>query len=162
MTWIGQLYEIEKRAKDLEPHDRKTLRKKEAKPILRALGKWMKNQRDCVLPKDPIGKAISYALSNWRALNRYVYDGELAIDNGASERDIRPIKIGRHNWQFAGSDTGGRTAAILFSIIRTCERNSVDPFMYLRDVLTRLPDHPANQIDELLPDRWQPVNTANS
>ena len=158
MAWIGQLYAIEKRARDLEPHQRKALRKDEAKPILRTFGKWLKQQHDRVLPKDPIGKAVNYALSNWRALNRYVYDGELSIDNGASERDIRPIKVGAHNWLFAGSDAGGRTAAIHFSIIRTCERHGIDPFAYYRDVLTRLPDHPINQIDELLPDRWQPMN----
>ena len=86
----------------------------------------------------------------------------MSIDNGASERDIRPIKIGAHNWLFAGSDAGGRTAAIHFSIIRTCERHGIDPFAYYRDVLARLPDHLVNQIDEWLPDRWQPLDAPTS
>ena len=162
MAWIGQLYEIEKRAKDLEPAERKALRKREAKPILRTFGKWLKQQRDQVLPKDPIGKGVHYVLSNWRAMNRYIYDGELSIDNGASERDIRPIKVGANNWLFSGSDAGGRTAAIHFSIVRTCERHGIDPFAYYRDVLTRLPDHPISRIDELLPDRWQPQSEPTS
>jgi hypothetical protein len=104
-----------------------------------------------------MGEAIRYTLSNWQALNRDIKDGELAIDNSASECAIRPIAIGRKNWLFAGSDTGGRTAAIRFSLIRSAERHQLDPFAYLRDVLKRLSDLPLSQIEELLPDRWQPM-----
>lgn len=157
MGYIGRLYEIERRAEELEPEDRRDLRRAEAKPILEEFHRWLLQRQQDALPKSPIGEAIRYTLSNWEALNRYVEDGELSIDNSASERAIRPIAIGRRNWLFAGSDTGGRTAAILFSVIRSCERHEVDPFAYLRDVLARLPDHPVNQLDELLPDRWQPT-----
>ena len=159
MAWIRQLYDIERRAEDLDDQPRRELRQREARPILDELGQWMQQQQAKLRPKSPIGEAVRYALSNWTALNRYVDDGRLSIDNSASERDIRPIAVGRHNWQFAGSDTGGRTAAILFSIIRSCERNDVEPYAYLRDVLARLPDHPANQLDDLLPRRWQPRDT---
>jgi len=157
MGYIGKLYEIEKRAKALEPARRQSLRAREAKPILNEFHDWLKDQQDQALPKSPMGEAIRYTLSNWEALNRYTEDGELAIDNSASERAIRPIAVGRRNWLFAGSDTGGRTAAILFSLIRSAERHQLDPFAYLRDVLKRLPDLPRSQIDELLPDRWQPM-----
>ena len=82
--------------------------------------------------------------------------GDLAIDNNAAERALRRIAIGRKNWLFAGSDTGGRTAAILFSLIATCQRHDVEPVAYLKDVLTRIAAHPANQLAELLPNRWKP------
>jgi hypothetical protein len=162
MGYIAQLYEIEKRAKDLGDNERRDLRQNEAIPILDKFRAWLEAQQQEALPKSPIGEAIHYALSNWTALNRYVEDGALSIDNSASERAIRPIAVGRHNWLFAGSDTGGRTAAILFSLIRSCERHDIDPFAYLRDVIARMPDHPINQLDALLPDRWQPRDaTAN-
>ncbi len=108
-----------------------------------------------MLPKSPIGAAIGYARSNWVALNRYTEAGFLEIDNNASERAVKPVAIGRRNWLFAGSEEGGRTAAILFSLASTCKALKLDPFAYLRDVLDRVSTHPARRIDELLPDRWK-------
>jgi len=84
-------------------------------------------------------------------------DGELNIDNNIAERALRRIAIGRNNWTFLGSDTGGHTAATLFALVATCERHHVNPFDYLRDVLTRIAAHPMNQLADLLPDRWQPA-----
>ena len=74
-----------------------------------------------------------------------------------SERALRRIAVGRNNWQFVGSDNGVATAAIMFSLIATCERHQVNPFDYLRDVLTPVASHPHNRLDELLPDPWQPL-----
>jgi hypothetical protein len=101
-----------------------------------------------------MGQAIGYALSNWPALCRYTEAGFLAIDNNASERALRGLAIGRKNWLFCGSDTGGRTAAVLASVLVSIQRHGLNPFVYLRDVLTRLPQHPADRLEELLPDRW--------
>ena len=109
------------------------------------------------LPKSPMGQAITYALNQWDALCVYTSDGELNIDNNVAERALRRIAVGRNNWLFMGSDNGGRTAAILFSLIATCERHRVNPFDYLRDVLTRIAAHPMNRLAELLPNRWQPA-----
>ena len=97
--------------------------------------------------------AIHYVLANWPALVRYTDDGDLSIDNNAAERAMRPVALGRKNWVFAGSDNGGRTAAVLYSMVATCRRHGLDPFAYLKDVIARLSDHPANRIDELLPDQ---------
>lgn len=94
------------------------------------------------------------------ALTRYVDDGHLEISNNAAERAIRPLALGRKNWLFAGSDNGGRTAAVLFSLIATCQRHKVEPLSYLRDVLTRIAAIPITQLAELLPDRRQAA-TAN-
>jgi transposase len=95
-------------------------------------------------------------LNQWEALCVYTTDGDLAIDNNAAENALRRIAVGRKNWLFAGSDNGGRTAAILFSLIATCQRHGVEPFAYLRDVLTRIAAHPHHRLSELLPNQYQP------
>jgi hypothetical protein len=88
-------------------------------------------------------------------LKRYTTDGDLHIDNNLSERTLKLIGIGRNNWLFVGSDQGGKTAAVLFSFTATCKHLAIDTFAYLRDVLTRLPTHPADRREDLLPHRWQ-------
>jgi transposase len=113
-----------------------------------------------VLPKSPIGQAISYALSNWAALIRCCEDGDLKIDNNGAERNLRGIAVGRKNWLFFGSDNGGWTAAILTSFTATCKSLNIDPFAYLRDIFERISAHPANRLEELLPDKWQSAQSA--
>jgi hypothetical protein len=156
LAFIRRLYEIEKRGKDLASAERARLRQEESRPVLEALRKWLGEQSggpSPALPKSPIGVAIHYVLANWPALVRYTDDGDLSIDNNAAERAMRPVALGRKNWVFAGSDNGGRTAAVLYSMVATCRRHGLDPFAYLKDVIARLSDHPANRIDELLPDQ---------
>jgi transposase len=154
LAWIRRLYDVEDQAKSLTDAERCALRQAEAVPLLTAICQWLTEQRQAVLPKSPMGQAISYALSNWQALCRYTETGFLAIDNNAAERALRGIAIGRKNWLFCGSDNGGRTAAILASVLASCQRQKLDPFVYLRDVLTRLPEQPADRLDDFLPDRW--------
>jgi transposase len=151
---IRQLYDLEHQAKELPASKRALLRQQEARPLLDSFAAWLDQQRQTALPKSPIGQAIAYARSNWEALVRYTDDGDLSIDNNAAERAIRPIAIGRKNWLFAGSDNGGQTAAILFSFIASCQRAKLEPFAYLRDVLTAIATYPAERLEELLPDRW--------
>lgn len=115
---------------------------------------WLQEEKPKVVPKSPLGQAIGYVWSNWTALNRYLEAGFLNIDNNASERALRPIAVGRNNWTFCGSDRGGRTAAVLSSLVHSCKRLGVEPFGYLRDVLARVNTHPASRIAELLPDQW--------
>ena len=88
------------------------------------------------------------------ALTRYTEAGFLQIDNNASERALRAVAVGRKNYLFAGSDAGGRSAAVLYSVVGTCRRLGLDPFAYLRDAFARLPTLPAGRVDDLLPDRW--------
>ena len=80
--------------------------------------------------------------------------------NNGAERSLRHIVVGRNNWLFYGSDQGGRTGAILTSLIATCKRQHVEPFAYLRDLFTRISTHPQHQLDDLLPDRWQAARSA--
>jgi transposase len=160
LAWIGRLYEVEKRARELSLPARQALRQAESVPILTALCQWLHEQRQAVLPKSPFGQAVTYALNNWTALGRYTEAGFLAIDNNVAEREMKRIAIGRKNWLFTGSDRGGDTAAVLYSLTSTCQRHGADPFAYLRDVLARLPDQPPGRCEELLPDRWSEAQRA--
>ena len=135
-----------------------------ALPKLATFRPWLEALHEETLPKSPIGTAARYALHNWEALIRYCADGELAIDNNLAERAVKPCAIGRKNWLFCGNDNGGRTAAILFSLIGSAKRHHLDPFAWLRDVLTRMPvlraknaSIPETLLQPLLPDAWAPT-----
>jgi transposase len=162
LAYYGQLYEIERRAKGLQADEalRRQMRQDLAVPILEQMEKWLKDQKDQVLPKSPMGEAIGYALNNWTALVRYTEHGFLAIDNNVAEREMKTIAIGRKNWLHLGSENGGHTAAVLFSFTSTCRRLNVEPWAYLKDVLTRLPTTPTEHLTDLLPDRWQAPRAA--
>ena len=103
-------------------------------------------------------KALDYSLKRWVALTRYLDDGAVPIDNNHIEQQIRPVAVGRKNWLFAGSERAGRRAAAVMSLIQSAKLNGLDPHVYLKDVLTRLPTHPNSRIGELLPHRWQHTN----
>ena len=122
-----------------------------AKPRLDELAAWLDQQLQRIPGRSELAKAIRYARSRWIALTRYLEDGRLEISNNAVENTLRCIGIGRKNWLFAGSDSGGRRAATFYTIIRTCVLNGIEPEAYLREVLTRIGEHPINAIDALLP-----------
>ena len=148
---IKALYTVEHEAKGLDAHACVTLRQQKSQPLLAALKTWLDHQRIQVVPKTPTAEAIHYALNQWAALTVYVTHGDLAIDNNAAERAITPIAIGRKNWIFFGSDHGGQTFATLASFTATCEQLKINPWLWLRDTLTRLPVTPADQLNTLLP-----------
>jgi hypothetical protein len=137
---------------------RRKMRHREAEPVLTELTKWLDEQRPWVLPKSQLGAAIGYASNNAAALVRYLEEGYLAIDNNLSERTLRAVALGRNNWGVIGSETGGQTAAVLFSVIGTCKQLGIDPFVYLRNALPglfNLGEGPqAERLPDWLPDRW--------
>jgi hypothetical protein len=139
---------------ELSPDDRCALRQNDVVPLLSAFEGWLTEQGRTALPKSPIGQAIAYARSNWAALCRYPEHGDLSIDNNLAERMLRAQAIGRRNWTFLGSDRGGRTADVLYSFTGTCKHHDIDPFAYLQNILSRLPSHPADRLEERLPDVW--------
>jgi transposase len=151
---IAQLYRVEKQAWHLAPEDRLELRQLQARPILHKLQRYLLEIQAEVLPKSPEGRALRYALKNWKALTRYSEDGNLEIDNNGTERTIRGVAIGRGNWMFFGSHIGGRTAAVLRSFVASCQRIHVDPFAWFDDILSRIASHPIKRIAELLPHNW--------
>lgn len=159
---IARLYAVEERARGLTGAERLELRKRLSGPVAQKLNQYLLKIRDEVLPKSPAASAVRYALNQWEALTRFLKDGDLEIDNGATERANRDIAIGRGNWTFFGSDAGGRTAAILMSFIAMCKRNKVEPFAWFRDVLTRIATHPINRIEELLPHNWKTLPQADN
>src|SRR5215469_9552316 len=151
---IAQLYRVEKPARSLGSGERLRLRQLQSQPILENLHNYLLEIQGKVLPKSPEGRAVRYTLKNWRALTRYCEDGDLPIDNNATERAIRGVAVGRNNWVFFGSDEGGKTAAVLRSFVASCQRVEVDPFVWLKDILSRIADHPITRIAELLPHNW--------
>lgn len=154
IVMIRKLYDVEREARDFAPETRRQLRQDQSAPQLARIREWVEEQSIGILPKSPIADAIGYLANRWAAFERYLEDGDLNIDNNASERALRDVVVGRRNWLFAGSDQGGRTAALLISAIASCKRHAVDPFEYLCDVFTRLPGTPLSQIEQFLPDRW--------
>lgn len=115
----------------------------------------MKKLAPKTLPNSHLGRAISYAQNNWQALTEYIKDGRLSVDNNYSERNIKLAVMGRNNYLFAGSERGGGSIAILYSLIQTCELNGVNPEEYLADVMIRIQHHPASRVQELLPHHWK-------
>lgn len=159
LTYIGQLYEIEREVKHLKPDERGRIRKDKSKLLVDALHQWMLLQRQCITDGTATAKALDYSLKRWAALTRFVQDGRLPIDNNWIENQIRPIAIGRGNWLFAGSLRAGQRAAAVMSLIQSAKLNGHDPYAYLKDVLARLPTQKNSRIDELLPHNWTPLTT---
>lgn len=148
-----KLYAIERTARDehLDTEAIKALREEKAIPVLTELETWLRLEVYNVLPKSAIGKAIAYTLNLWPRLVRYVEDGRFQIDNNLIENSIRPVALGRKNYLFAGSHEAAHQAAMIYSLMATCKINNVEPFEWLKNVLTILPDYPANQLHKLLP-----------
>ena len=154
---VQQLYRVEKAAKaqGMGPGARLELRQRKSGPVLDSLRAWLVKTARREPPKSALAKACAYWLNHWEALTRFMQDGRLEIDNTDVEREMRSIALTRKNSLFVGSDRGGREAAILHSLVRTCSLNDVDPVAYLADVLGKIADGwPQSRIRELLPHRW--------
>lgn len=152
LDYFQQLYEIERNIKEQKLSEADTLiERQKSKPILNAFHQWMKDQLNQVLPKSPIGQAITYSLERWKGLCVYVENGMLNIDNNPVENSIRPIAIGRKNYLFAGSHEAAQRTAMLYSLMATCKLNDINPLSWLKETLIIIANHPINRIDELLP-----------
>jgi len=148
---IGQLFDIERAAMGRPPDERRRIRQSSARPVIDDLAKFLDASLATISGRSELAGAIRYARSRWTALTRYLDDGSLEISNNAAERSIRPLALGRKNYLFAGSDSGGVRAAAAYTLIETAKLNGLDPEAYLRDILGRIADHPINRIAELLP-----------
>jgi transposase len=169
---IGFFYDVERDAKKIIDEQRLDgaqadawrlkMRQERTLPKLREFADWLDAQAILVLPKSPIAQAINYARNHWQALLRFTEHGFLNIDNNASERAMRPAALGRKNYLFAGSDEGGHTTAVLYTMTQTCRRHGIDPFAYLQDVLTRLPQGDFQELANLFPHRWAAAQRAKA
>lgn len=162
LKYIQALYRIEKdaRSRGLSAGDRAQLRQEKARPILSALKTYLKQIKPEVLPKSDLGKAVQYVLKRWSDFERYVDHGEVEIDNNMCENSVRGIALGRKNFLFAGSESGGEKAACLYSFVETCKRLSINTHEYLTDVLRSLPSTPPAEIVKLTPQRWKEARRA--
>jgi transposase len=151
MERIAALYAIEKEIRGHPADQRRQVRNAQARPLLDSLKQWLEETLEKLSRKSDTALAVRYALSRWEALVRYVNDGRIEIDNNAAERSLRTVALGRKNYLFAGSDAGGERAAAIYSLIGSAKLNGLDPEAYLRNVLSRIADHPINHIQELLP-----------
>ncbi len=153
MEWVGQLYDIEDRAREWSAEARQSLRKEEAQPVLDRIDAYLAELAKRALPKSTLGKAVTYTSNQWQALRRYTEDGRLTIDNNVSERTLRHQAIGRKNWLFLGSKDAGPRAAVLSTILAGAKRHRIEPWAYVRELLMRLHTGDA-RLEEMLPDRW--------
>ncbi len=164
LGWIRQLYAVEKQAGEQTAKEhlgleaswvvRKRLRQEQSLPLLTAMSQWLEEEKNKVLPKSPMGEALGYARNHWAAFVRYTSEGFLGIDNNLAERSLRAIAVGRKNWLFAGSEKGGQTAAVLYSVTQSCRRLGLNSFVYLRELLTALPGLASPELSMWLPDQW--------
>jgi transposase len=157
LEFIGKLYEVERLLKNVSPEERLQVRQDTSQTIMDTWHAWMVLHRTKLTANSATAKAMDYSLKRWQGLCRFLHDGSVPIDNNHIENLIRPITLGRNNWLFAGSERAGKRAAAVQSLIQSARLNGLDPYVYLKDVLERLPTHKANAIEELLPHRWQPV-----
>jgi hypothetical protein len=155
LDMIARLFAIEAEIRGKAPAERAAARRERANPILEELRAFLDVTLAKISGKSDFAKAIRYATSRWTALTRYVDDGRLEMSNNAAERAIRPLTLGRKNYLFAGSDEGGRRAAIMYTLIETARFNDVDPEAWLADIIARIADHPISRLDELLPWKWE-------
>lgn len=161
---LQNLYRSEERLRKTRagPELRAVVRANESRPVLQRLHwllrHWKKHSR--ILPKSLLGQAIDYALGQWPALLPWLANGRLEIDNNLVENAIRPTALGKKNWLFFGHAQAGERSAIIYTLIESCRRRGLDPFRYLRDVLTRLPAATTSQIKDLTPAAWAKAQPA--
>lgn len=154
---IQILYEVEQycRDQDYSIEQRKQIRLDKSKVQLEKIKEYLDNQSmSNILPQSPIGKAIAYTLTRWTKLQKYIDHGEVEIDNNLIENSIRPLALGKKNFLFAGSHESAQRAAMIYSLFGTCKIININPYEWLKDILSRIKDHPINRISELLPHNW--------
>lgn len=152
---IDALFAIEREINGKSPDERKAARQARSKPLIESFETWLRGERKKLSSKGPLAKAVDYQFNHWAAFTRFLDDGRICLSNNAAERSIRGIAIGRRNWTFCGSDSGGQRTAVMFTLIETAKLSDVDPKAWLADVLARIADHPVQQLDALLPWNWK-------
>ena len=155
---IARIYQVEAQAREMTTEARLAHRRQYARPLWDELHTWMKLERSRVPDGSGIAGALDYSLKRWAALGRFLGDGAVSVDNNHIENLMRPWAMGRKAWLFAGSESAGKRAAVVMSLVQSARLHGHDPWVYLRDVLERLLSHPNHRIDELLLHRWSPAN----
>jgi transposase len=152
-----ELFKVDRDAREIgvSGNELKRMREEESRPILDRMKSWLDRNVIVALPKSSFGKAVNYALNNWTELTNFMLDGDLSLDNNLAEQEMKRVAINRKNSLFFGSDRGGEDAEVLMSLISTCRRHDVEPWSYLRDVITILTRNPSAQLNSLMPQNWK-------
>ena len=158
LTWIQQLYKIEREIKDLNPAQKKEQRLDKALPVINAYFKWVAGQREKVLPKSQIGKAINYSIERYDSLMAYLYNGKLHIDNNAVENSIRPVAIGRKNYLFAKTHDSAQRSAMIYTFMGICKKHNVNPAEWLKDTLLKIESTSIQNLNSLLPQNFKRIS----
>lgn len=148
---IGKIFKVEAEIRGKSVLRRRRVRQLRTRPVLDGLKAWLSETLAQVSAKSPMALAVGYAMSNWSALVRFAGDGRIEAENNAAERALRAVASGRKNFLHLGSDTGGNSAAVIYTLIGTAKLDGINPQRYLHYVLERIADHKINRIDELLP-----------
>lgn len=152
LQMIQKLYKIEEQIREKSIEERKAIRQEQSKPILSEIKKWLDEKTNKYPPQGLMGKAIIYAKNQWPHMIRYIENGSLSIDNNFTENRIRPFAVGRKNWLFSDSVAGAEASAMIYSILQTARANGLEPYAYMRHLLTELPkSQTIDQIEKLLP-----------
>ena len=152
---IDAIFDVERTLNGLPIEQRRAARQERIAPLVNDLESWMHGVRGKLSRHADVAKSINYMLKRWAAFSRFLDDGRICLTNNAAERALRGIALGRKAWLFAGSDRGGERAAAMYSLIVTAKLNDIDPRAWLADVLSRISDHPASRLHELLPWNWR-------
>lgn len=153
---IDTLFDVERGINGKDAAERLAVRQELSVPLMAELHAWLTAQLARLSRNHDLAKAINYMLRRWDAFTRFLDDGRICLTNNAAERALRCVPLGRKAWLFCGSDRGGQRAATLYTLIQTARLNDVDPQAWLADVLARIAEHPARQLDQLMPWNWQP------
>jgi hypothetical protein len=157
---MGEWYKLERNARedDLSAEDKLAMRREKIKPSMEQFKIWMQEQLKVVLPKSPIGVALTYALNQWAYFEPFLNDPRVDLSNILVENAIRPVALGRNNFMFAGSHDAAQRIAIIYSIIATAKLHGIDPFVYIKELLTQLPSAQSKDIEKFLLPEWKPDN----
>lgn len=148
---IAALYQIEKEIRTQPPDKRQAVRQEKSKPLFDDLEAWLNIQLTRISGKSTLAGAIRYALNRMKRMRPWLDHGFLELDNNTAERSMRAIAVGRKNYLFMGSDRGGKSAAIAYTLIETAKLNGIDPQAWLTDVLARIADHKITRLNDLMP-----------
>ena len=159
---IDALFDIDRTINGQSAERRRQVRHELSAPLVGDLERWLREERPKLSRGNDLAKAMDYLLKRWPAFTRFLDDGRICLSNNAAERALRGIALGRKSWLFAGSDRGGQRAGAMYSLIVTAKMNNVDPQAWLADVLARIAEHPARDIDQLLPWNWRPRSAPQS
>jgi len=150
---IDALFDIERTINGLSAEERLRVRQEQSRPLVEALGTWLREERSRLSRSASVAKPIDYLLRRWDRFTSFLDDGRICLTNNAAERALRGFALGRRSWLFAGSERGAERAAVMATLIATAKLNDVDPLAWLANVLARIADMPLSRLPELLP--WE-------